>query len=159
VRALYELDAVSELWTTSYGKTLIVKSLLLAALVALGYRNRHMLDNFPRLRRSVTVELGLMTALVAAVALLTNLPPGNLSTQAAVAAGGPARDGGPSGGRARIALGGGNMLALWPGTVGSNVLALELRGGARTANALLELPDGSTQTVSLSRTAPGHYSG
>jgi putative copper export protein len=159
VRALYELDAVSELWTTSYGKTLIVKSLLLAALVALGYRNRHMLDNFPRLRRSVTVELGLMTALVAAVALLTNLPPGNLSTQAAVAAGGHAREGAPPGGRARIALEGGNMLALWPGTVGSNVLALDLKGGARTANALLELPDGSTRTVELTRTAPGHYSG
>ena len=156
-RALNEFSSVSEVWSTSYGQALIVKSLLLAALVALGYRNRHMLTQFSRLRRSVVVELGLMTALVAAVALLTNLPPGKLSVGSAVAAGGqPAA---PSGGPARIALEGGNALVVWPGTAGSNALALRLRGGAKTAEALLELPDGSTRTVTLGRTAPGAYSG
>ena len=93
-----------------------------------------------------------MTALVAAVALLTNLPPGKLSVGSAVAAGGqPAA---PSGGPARIALEGGNALVVWPGTAGSNALALRLKGGAKTAEALLELPDGSTRTVTLDRTAP-----
>ena len=95
----------------------------------------------------MVVELGLMTALVAAVALLTNLPPGKLSVGSAVAAGGqPAA---PSGGPARIALEGGNALVVWPGTAGSNALALRLKGGAKTAEALLELPDGSTRTVTL----------
>ena len=146
-RALNEFSSVSEVWSTSYGQTLIVKSLLLAALVALGYRNRHMLTQFSSLRRSVTVELGLMTALVAAVALLTNLPPGKLTVGSAAAAGGqPAA---PSGGPARIALEGGNALLIWPGTAGSNALALQLKGGAKNAEALLELPDGSTRTVTL----------
>jgi copper transport protein len=156
IRALNEFSSVAEVWTTSYGQTLIVKSLLLAALVALGYRNRHILTQFPRLRRSVTIELGLMTALVAAVALLTNLPPGKLSVGSATAAGSvPA----PAGGPARIRFQGNSTLAIWPGTAGTNALALELAGGTNTADALLELPDGSTRTVTLQRTAPGEYSG
>ena len=39
-RALWEVDAVSQVWTTGYGRTLIVKSVLFAGLIALGYRNR-----------------------------------------------------------------------------------------------------------------------
>src|ERR687888_1883833 len=91
VRALRELSAVSQLWSTSYGRTLLVKSGLLACLVLLGARNRYRLvpqlreasgrnpaalRAFAGLRRSVAAELCLLAALVGAVALLTELPPG-----------------------------------------------------------------------------------
>ncbi|MGZ4431427.1 MAG: copper resistance CopC/CopD family protein, partial [Gaiellales bacterium] len=74
-RALWEVDAVSKLWTTGYGRTLLVKTALLAVLVALGYRNRRALDRFRSLRRSVATELVLAAMVLGAVALLTNLPP------------------------------------------------------------------------------------
>ena len=47
------MDAVSQLWTTEYGKLLLAKSALLIVLIGLGYRNRQMLSDFTRLRRSV----------------------------------------------------------------------------------------------------------
>jgi copper transport protein len=90
-RALRELSAVSQLWSTSYGRTLLVKTGLLACLVLLGARNRYRLvprlraatgrnpaalRAFTGLRRSVVVELCLLAAVVGAVALLTELPPG-----------------------------------------------------------------------------------
>jgi copper transport protein len=90
-RALRELSAVSQLWDTSYGRTLLVKTGLLACLVLLGARNRYRLvprlraatgrnpaalRAFFGLRRSVAVELCLLAAVVGAVALLTELPPG-----------------------------------------------------------------------------------
>jgi copper transport protein len=90
-RALRELSAVSQLWSTSYGRTLLVKTGLLAALVLLGARNRYRLVPrlraatgrnpaalrvFAGLRRSVAVELCLLAAVVGAVSLLTELPPG-----------------------------------------------------------------------------------
>jgi copper transport protein len=90
-RALRELSAVSQLWSTSYGRTLLVKTGLLACLVLLGARNRYRLvprlraatgrnpaglRAFAGLRRSVVVELCLLAAVVGAVALLTELPPG-----------------------------------------------------------------------------------
>ena len=39
LRAISELDAVSQLWTTGYGRVLIIKSVLLAALVTIGWMN------------------------------------------------------------------------------------------------------------------------
>jgi copper transport protein len=90
-RALRELSAVSQLWSTSYGRTLLVKTGLLTCLVLLGARNRYRLvprlraatgrnpaalRAFTGLRRSVAVELCLLAAVVGAVSLLTELPPG-----------------------------------------------------------------------------------
>jgi copper transport protein len=79
VRALAELHSVSQLWTTGYGRALIAKAVLLAALVAIGWVNRYRL--VPRLelaalRRNVAVELVLFAGLVVAAALLTALRPG-----------------------------------------------------------------------------------
>jgi copper transport protein len=89
VRALSELSAVSQLWTTGYGRALIVKTGLLAVLVALGWINRYRL--VPRadvqgLRRTVPAELLLFAGLVIAVALLTDLRPGRDRTAAAAIA-------------------------------------------------------------------------
>jgi copper transport protein len=78
-RAITELDSISQLWSTGYGRVLIVKSALLAVLVGLGWVNRYRL--LPRwslhgLRRSVAAELALFAVLAGAVALLTDLRPG-----------------------------------------------------------------------------------
>ena len=92
VRAFSELDALAQLWSTGYGRALVVKTALLAALVVVGWINRYRL--VPRLRvdslrRSVAVELVLFAGLVAAVALLTDLRPGRDRTAAAAVATGP----------------------------------------------------------------------
>src|ERR671935_160312 len=79
VRAFSELTAVSQLWSSGYGRAIVIKSGFLAAVVALGWINRSRL--VPRLRltalrRNVTVELVLLAAIVTAVAFLTDLAPG-----------------------------------------------------------------------------------
>jgi copper transport protein len=79
LRALSELTAVSQLWTSGYGRALVVKTGLLGLLVLLGWINRSRL--VPRLRlealrRNVAVELVLLAGLVIAVAFLTDLAPG-----------------------------------------------------------------------------------
>jgi copper transport protein len=92
VRALAELDTISQLWTTGYGRTLLVKSGLLLALVTIGWVNRYRL--VPRLqvtalRRNVAAELVLFAGLVVAVALLTDLRPGRDRNAAAAITSGP----------------------------------------------------------------------
>lgn len=92
VRALSELDSVSQLWTTGYGRALVVKSALLAVLVVLGWINRYRLVPRARVdgvRRNVASELVLFAGLVAAVALLTDLRPGRDRPAAAATATGP----------------------------------------------------------------------
>ena len=89
IRALTELRAVSQLWTTGYGRLLVVKSGLLLVLLAVGWVNRYRL--IPRgmpslLRRSVVVELALLTGLVVAVAGLTAARPGRDAVRAVAAA-------------------------------------------------------------------------
>ena len=83
VRALSELSAVSQLWSTGYGRALLVKTALLLGVVGLGWANRNRL--VPRiaapgagaaLRRNVSVELVLLAGVVVGVAFLTDLAPG-----------------------------------------------------------------------------------
>jgi copper transport protein len=76
-RALWELNAVSQIWSTPYGRTLMIKTALLGGLVVLGYLNRKALGNFTALRRRVGIELSLLVTVTAAVSLLTDLPPAN----------------------------------------------------------------------------------
>jgi copper transport protein len=85
VRALTELSAVHQLWSTSYGRTLLVKTALFVPLLGLGWLNRTLLlGAFARLRRSAFVEIALLAGVVVAVAVLTELRPGG--AQRAVAA-------------------------------------------------------------------------
>ena len=74
-RALAELSAVSQLWTTSYGEVIVVKTALFGLLLVLGWTSRSLLAS-ARVRYSVSAELAVLLGLVAAVALLTALPPG-----------------------------------------------------------------------------------
>jgi copper transport protein len=75
-RALVELTGVSQLWSTGYGRAILVKSVLLVALIVLGWLSRRHLGSATRLLRSVSIELALFVLVVGAVAVLTALPPG-----------------------------------------------------------------------------------
>ena len=60
-RALTELHSISQVWSTSYGRALIVKSVLFLPLLGLGWLNRTLLlDAFARLRRSAMLEVTLL---------------------------------------------------------------------------------------------------
>jgi len=86
IRAVSELDSVSQIWTTGYGLTLVAKTLLLAVLITIGWINRFLLipdGDFGGLRRSVAAELLLFVGLAAAVAILTDLRPGRDRASAA----------------------------------------------------------------------------
>jgi hypothetical protein len=66
-----ELDSVHQLWSTGYGRALIVKTAILAGLLALGWLNRSTLG-----RLEIGAEVALLGGVIAAVAVLTNLQPG-----------------------------------------------------------------------------------
>ena len=83
-RALTELSAVNQIWSTSYGRALIVKSALFLPLLGVGWLNRALLAGaFARLRRSVLVEVTVLVAIVIVVGVLTELRPGKLVARAA----------------------------------------------------------------------------
>ena len=64
-RALTELGGVTEIWSTSYGRALIVKTALFVPLLVLGWLNRsRLLGSFARLRRSAMLETVLLLAIV-----------------------------------------------------------------------------------------------
>jgi copper transport protein len=76
-RALTELSAVHQVWSTSYGRALIVKTALFIPLLGVGWLNRtFLLGVFARLRRSALVEITVIAGIVVAVAILTELRPG-----------------------------------------------------------------------------------
>jgi copper transport protein len=86
-RAVTELAAVHQLWTTSYGRALLVKTGLFLPLLLVGFINRtRLLGMFAALRRSVRVEVVVIAGIVVAVALLTQLRPGADEPAAAPAA-------------------------------------------------------------------------
>jgi copper transport protein len=138
LRALWELSAVSQLWTTSYGQTLVAKTLLLAATLALASRSRRLLDRFARLRRTVSAELVTLTVIVAAVALLTNLPPGSRPSALAAAGAAP-----PAGGPAIARVKGGATVSIWPGRAGENAIGISLPPGSGRPDVLVQREDGT----------------
>jgi copper transport protein len=76
-RALTELSSVSQVWSTSYGRALVVKTALFLPLLGAGWVNRtRLLGSFARLRRSVVLEVTVLTGVVVVVAILTQLRPG-----------------------------------------------------------------------------------
>lgn len=86
-RALTELSAVGQIWSTAYGRALIVKTALFLPLLGVGWLNRtYLADAFARLRRSVLIEVSVLTAIVVVVGVLTQLRPGKLASPAPSAA-------------------------------------------------------------------------
>jgi copper transport protein len=91
-RALGELSAVSQLWSTGYGRAVAIKTALLAVLVVLGYVNRARLmprRAFDSLRRTLAAEATILAAVVIAAAFLTALPPGRALARKVAAPAGP----------------------------------------------------------------------
>ncbi|HEY2327852.1 MAG TPA: copper resistance protein CopC [Gaiellaceae bacterium] len=86
VRALTELGSVSQIWTTSYGRALIVKSALFLVLLTLGARNqRRFRDAFAAVRRLAIAEVALLVVVVGTVSVLVQLRPGRLAPHIAKA--------------------------------------------------------------------------
>lgn len=80
-RAAFELTALAQLWDTSYGRALLVKTGLLLAVLAAGWALR------ARARERAAVELALVAVLIVAVSVLVELRPGrNVTAAVAVAA-------------------------------------------------------------------------
>jgi copper transport protein len=87
VRAYTELSAVSQLWSTSYGRALLVKTAIFVPLLGVGWLNRAVLMRvFARLRRSARVEALAIVGIVVAVAILTELAPGKKAARSLAAA-------------------------------------------------------------------------
>jgi putative copper export protein/methionine-rich copper-binding protein CopC len=78
---VFQLDTVSDVWSTGYGRTILVKLALLSGVAVLGFYNwRRVLptlgddDATHRLRRSARAELGLGLAVLLVTAVLVALP-------------------------------------------------------------------------------------
>jgi len=152
IRALSELSALSQLWTSGYGRALLVKTVLLAVVVVLGWINRTRLVPKLRLltlRRNVGAELVLLAGVVVAVGFLTDLAPGRQLERAVASpeAPQPIDDpppgatvlGGESGGRAvGLAIRPNGILqatVLGPDDKGVDGLSLGFRAGGQTAGS------------------------
>ena len=86
-RALTELSSVSQLWSTSYGRALLVKTAIFVPLLGVGALNRTVLMRvFARVRRSARVEIVALVGIVVAVAILTELAPGRKAARSLAAA-------------------------------------------------------------------------
>jgi copper transport protein len=81
-RAAGELGSVSQLWSTSYGRALLAKTAIFVPLLALGRVSRSRLERQPAAaERSIRAEIVLVAAVVAVVAVLTELRPGRESVR------------------------------------------------------------------------------
>jgi copper transport protein len=92
-RALGELRAFHQLWTTSYGLAILVKSGIFGALVVVGAINRRWLlaRAGGGLERALRAELVLLLGAVCAVGFLTDARPGRTIVPAARVEAGPVR--------------------------------------------------------------------
>jgi copper transport protein len=82
-RSLSELDSISQLWSTSYGRALLVKTALFLPLIGIGRLNRRLLEQGTvRLKRPLQVELAGLVVLLGVVGVLTDLRPGSESPPA-----------------------------------------------------------------------------
>ncbi len=86
-RALAEFHSFSQLWSTGYGRSILVKTALFSVLIALGWVSR---SHVARLRETVTAEIVVLLGVIGAVGVLTALPPGR-TVRALAAAQAPAR--------------------------------------------------------------------
>ncbi|HEY3922089.1 MAG TPA: copper resistance protein CopC [Gaiellaceae bacterium] len=73
-RALTELSTVSQVWSTSYGRTLIVKTALFGLVLAIAWLAR---------RGLLIVQLAVLAVLATTVGVLTNLRPGRAQASGA----------------------------------------------------------------------------
>jgi copper transport protein len=94
VRAVIELDSVSQVWSSGYGQAILVKTGLFALLLPLGWLNRYEIlplleragERVALLRDSVRAEVALLVGVVAAAGVLTALRPAGQPAVAAFSA-------------------------------------------------------------------------
>ncbi len=169
LQSLLELDALDDLWDTAYGRAIIVKSVLVAGLLALGWRNRRRtLPALAReaasgaapgrpgltLRRALRAEVALGVAALAATGALAGYSPTSAT------AGGPysaSADLGPA--RAE--------LTVEPATAGPNEIHLYFFArsdgrqwdAARQLTVSASLPSERIAPITLDarKAGPGHY--
>jgi copper transport protein len=147
-RSLWAVSAPAQLWGTGYGRALVVKTGLLLCTVGLAYVNRRRLAAFGVIRALGAVEIGLLLAVLAAVSLLTDLPPANTPGVGSAAAA-------PAGGPLSLRLTGGARLALWPGRAGPNAVDVRLPGVTGPAIVV----DTGAGRATLRRAPDGSYAG
>jgi copper transport protein len=75
VRALVELTGISQLWSTGYGRAIVIKSALLGCLIVLAWLSRRRIGSGLRLLRSTSAELAVLAVVIGVVAVLTGLRP------------------------------------------------------------------------------------
>lgn len=129
------LGSWEALVATGYGQALLVKLALVVSAVALAAYNRYLVlplvvgadaadAAWPRLRRTITIEAGLLIAVLAVTGWLVNASPGPDSGPNAPSAAGNAID-------QRAALGSDTVTArITPGTVGINSLEFSVTDAA-----------------------------
>jgi copper transport protein len=88
-RAIVELTSFSQLWSTGYGRAILVKSALFVVLIGLAWFSRGRLGSAARLLRSVAAEIAVLALVVVAVAVLTALRPGRDVQAQTLPSGGP----------------------------------------------------------------------
>lgn len=149
--AVLLLDRVSDLWSTGYGRTLVVKTGLVAIAVALAVAGRRALSRrrTDRLRQVTPIEAGTLVAVLGVTALLVNLaPPAASTADAGPAVLGPAPLTGPVVRDAGLA---GNLtvaVAAGDGQLQVEVLAPDGRAAPDAQVDLeAELPDGQRTTL------------
>jgi hypothetical protein len=133
---------------------LIVKTVLLAVILAIASQSRRLLSQFGSLRRSVAAELAVAAGVIGAVALLTNLPPGSTPP-----AGQAATKAATAGGSQTFVLGREGSLSVWPGAAGPNAFVVRLPVRLGAPSLLVDAGGGATATVDLQPIAPGVWAG
>jgi copper transport protein len=89
-RAVVELSSVSQLWSTGYGRAILIKTALFAVVILIAATGSRRLLSAPvRLLRSVEAEIAVLALLIVAVGVLTALRPGRDAVTRIAAAGGP----------------------------------------------------------------------
>jgi copper transport protein len=89
IGSFQNVDEVSELWETTYGRLLMAKMAIALVLIGFGVANRRMVRGLREdgeeggLRRSTVFELGLMAVAIAVTSVLVNQPPGRAVAAAA----------------------------------------------------------------------------
>ncbi len=173
-RAWAELGGWRNLFDTSFGITLLVKSALVAGLIALGALNRY--RNIPRMetanpgitrvRRTIRWEVVAAIAIVAVTAVLSQLPPAAYEAEAKPGSTAPAAitvRGSDFGTTTRV------RLTVAPGTVGPNGFVAHLNDydtGAPVVAEQVSLrfslpskPGIGSSTLALKRAARGVWGG
>ena len=159
-----EVESVGDLGTTSYGRTLLIKSALLVLMAGFGLVNATRLDETRRAvrpkssltRRLVLAEAAVGAALLLAVGVLVNTAPGRGSTHATDAAG---RTGSASVADLLVTV---SVTPSRPGVNGFTVLAASSRRPPPAAvdGVTFELiRDGGATAVPLAPIGPGSYFG